>query len=105
MSALSIARHAKSHFVVAANPIYLLSEVDYRIGALLTFEVMEADSSLLPDFVGQREYYSLDGGQPFWAELLSLEPGESTQPALALLRDKPVLRGVFRMLGDEAGVQ
>jgi len=65
MSALSIARLPKSHFVVAANPIFLISEIDYRIGASLAFEVLETDSSSLADLVGQREYFTLDGGQPF----------------------------------------
>jgi hypothetical protein len=86
--------------VGCANPIYLTSEADYREGAKLTFEVLEADASSLRRLLGKIDTFGIDPREPvFIAELTSLEPCESTVEALALLRDKPAMRGtltVFR---------
>ena len=85
--------------VGCASPIYLTSEADYGAGSKLTFELLEADASLLKRLVGKTDTFSIDSPHPrFIAELTSLEPCESTVAALALLRHKPAMRGTLTVL-------
>ena len=99
MSALSIVRDGQKVVATIANPIFLTSPIRVERGAQLTFEVFETDAAILKDLVGTKQLYYLDH-ELYWAELISLELGESTHPSLALLRDKATLRGVFSILGE-----
>ena len=70
-------------------------------GAELVFEMFEVDAGCLRARLGEFRNYGLDRGQQlFSAKLTSLEPCESTHPGLALLRDRPTLRGVFTIEGE-----
>ena len=91
MSALSIFAGEGGPAYGCANPIYVISEE----GDTLSFEVREEDASYLKTLVGKHELYSLDGGRPFFAQLVSLEPCQSTAAALSLMPDVPAMRGVF----------
>ena len=94
MAFLSIARDGM--MVGCANPIYLTSEPDYSSGAKITFEVLDADASVLKRLVGKVETFGFDPSRPpFRAELTSLEPCTSTVVALSLMRDRPAMLGVF----------
>src|SRR5262249_12544640 len=85
--------------VGCASPIYLTSEADYGSGSKLTFELLEADASLLKLLVGKTDTFSIDSRHPrFLAELTSLEPCESTVAALAPLRHQPAMRGILTVL-------
>jgi hypothetical protein len=77
-------------FVVCSNPIFPISEVD---GRKLIFEVFEDDAASLERRRGQIDEYCVDATEPFLGELVSLEMCQSTHPGLALLREKPTMRG------------
>jgi len=82
-----------------ANPIYVTSDMDFRRGAKVIFEVLEADASSLKRLLGEMGTFALDEQHaPFSAHLTSLEPCATTIPALALL-GKPVMRGVLTVHG------
>jgi|HubBroStandDraft_2_1064218.scaffolds.fasta_scaffold161372_1 hypothetical protein len=86
--------------ITCANPIYLTSPIDYSRGSKVTFEVLEANASSLKRLAGKIETFGVDPQQfPFSAELTSLEPCTSTVTALALLRDRPAMRGVLTVHG------
>jgi len=84
-------------FVVCANPIFVLAEPQWQEGAELTFEVLESDVGSLLSQTGTLKEYALDG-QPFWGKLTTLERCVSTHQGLALLRDKPALRGALTII-------
>jgi hypothetical protein len=90
--ALSVIEHG-GRAVVAANPIFVISESDTH----LTFEVLKQDAAALIPLIG-KSYNYVYGSDPFWGQLKSLEPCESTHPGLALLREKATLRGVFLLM-------
>ena len=84
-----------------ANPIFIISDEGRSKGAKLVFEVFEADASGLRARLGKLDQYGIDPRHlMFSAKLTSLEPCESTHPGLALLRDKPTLRGVLTIEGE-----
>jgi hypothetical protein len=86
--------------VICASPIYLTSAIEYRPGAKLMFEVLEADATSLKRLVGKTETFGMDPTQlPFTAQLTNLESCTSTVEALALLRDRPAMRGVLVIRG------
>jgi hypothetical protein len=80
---------------IAANPIFPLDKTVDREGTEIVFEILEADATNLKDLVGKERFFSLDGLEPFFAKLQSLEPCTSTHKALRLMRLKPTLRGVL----------
>jgi hypothetical protein len=85
--------------VVAANPIFVLQDVDdCEIGGELVFEVFEQDAGWLKTLMGSPQTYALNS-QAFTGTLTSLEPCVSTRPGLNLLRDRPTLRGKIVVLG------
>jgi hypothetical protein len=99
MAALSIL-HEDGVMVGCANPIYLTCAMEYRRGAKVTFEVLEADASYLKRLVGKTETFALDPQHPpFTAQLTSLDSCKSTVPALAALRDRPAMCGVLSVHG------
>ena len=100
MSALSILLEdgtldPPSVLVSCANPIFLCTEPVFSAGVDFLFEVLEADARMLQSRLNKQEQYSLDSGPLFFGELKSLQPCDSTHPALGLLRYKPTLRGVM----------
>ncbi len=104
MTALSIVRDGQRAVTVLASPIFPLTSLRVQSGAELTFEVFEKDARGLKPLIGKKQLYVLHG-EPFWAELKTLEPCESTHPGLALLRDRPTLCGVFFILGEARELQ
>ncbi len=98
MSCLSVFDESGIAFV-CANPIFLVSGLDVRPGAKITFEVFKVDASGIRRIIGKREKFGLES-QAFWGTVVSLEPCQSTVPALALLRDRPTMRGVIAVHGD-----
>jgi hypothetical protein len=87
---------------VAANPIFILSQVDDRRGAEIAFEVFEEDTGILNTLIGKKcLYYINPPAKMFWGELTELETCISIHPALTLLRDRRTLRGIFTVFGDD----
>ena len=78
------------------NPIYLTSEVSFRRGDKLTFEVLEQDASQLKSLVGKFELFGLNS-RAFFAQLVTLERCQSTVPPLAMMRDRPTMRGILEI--------
>jgi hypothetical protein len=88
--------------VSCAHSIFLNVEPVLRGGSEFSFEVLEKDAAMLKSRLNKQEQYSLDGGPRFWGELRSLRAYESTDPANALIRFEPALRGsmkVHKMVG------
>jgi hypothetical protein len=96
MACLSVQREGTTVFVVCANPVFPLS--DGRDGAF-EFEVFELDSTSLKNRLRKIDSYIVDNIPPFFGELVSLDLCQSTHPGLALLRDRPTLRGVIKIRG------
>ena len=87
----------------AANPIFLLDALNIRGGGEFRFEVLDAVASQQKAIVGMHQCFYIDETSGvFWAQLRSLEPCVSTHPGLALLRDKPTLRGVLVVVEEGA---
>jgi hypothetical protein len=82
------------------HPAYPVTELKPNCPGEFVFEVLEADGEPLKDDIGQRYLLTADGGQVFWGELLSLTPCTSTVAGLALMRNRPALRGVLRVFPD-----
>lgn len=103
---LSIFRDGRPPAVTVASPVFFTSPTDsLQIGAEITFEVSERDASALKPLVGKDEYYVINFETHFWARLKILEPCKSTHPGLALLRDRPTLRGVLTVFKETAAKQ
>jgi hypothetical protein len=96
MNALSVFAKEGGTVSGCANPIYLTSEVSFRPGDKLTFEVLEQDASQLKSLVGKFELFGLDS-RAFFAQLVTLERCQSTVPALAMMRDRPTMRGILEI--------
>ena len=102
MTCLSVL-HDGGPVIVAANPIFPLDPVTVRGGAEIRFEVFEVDAGKLKSLVGAHRCFYIDQKTGvFWARLNSLERCVSTHPGLALLRDKPTLRGVLIVVDEQA---
>lgn len=87
--------------ISCANPIFIISDGGRKKDAKLVFEVFDNSASGLRRRLGRSDNYGVDPNQPlFSAKLTSLEPCESTHPGLALLRDRPTLRGVLTIDGE-----
>ncbi len=87
---------------VAANPIFILSQVDDRRGAEIAFEVFEEDAGILKTLIGKKRLYYINPPEKiFWGELTELDACTSIHPALTLLRDRRTLRGIFTVFGDD----
>jgi hypothetical protein len=95
MSALSI-QLENGIFSICANPIFPISEFSASLGSQFVFEVFEADAHSLKFRIGQIDHFAMDGAA-FWAKVTSLEPCVSTHTGLALLREKPTMRGVLTL--------
>ena len=80
-------------FVVAANPIYVLSKYDVAPGSSIDFEIIEPDAELLQAHVGTVHVFSIDGTATFTARLGPLVSTVSTHPGLSHRRSQPTLRG------------
>jgi len=87
---------------VAANPIFILSQVDDRRGAEIAFEVFEKDAGILKTIIAKKRLYYINlPVKMFWGELTELETCTSIHPALTLLRERETLRGIFTVFGDD----
>jgi hypothetical protein len=97
LSMYALSRLAEQGIMIrCASPVYAVCEPDYRPGARLTFEVLEADASSLKRLVGKTETFGTDSEHlPFIGQLVSLEPCTSSVAALSLMRAKPAMRGVI----------
>ena len=85
--------HTKG-FVVAANPIYPVSELSAQPGSSIEFEIPEIDAELLMAHVGmEHDFYINDETGTFTARLSPFERVTSSHPGLAYMRDRPTLRG------------
>ena len=86
--------------VSCADPIFLTSGLDYRLGAEITFEVLDVDALGLKRRLGKVEQYGIDSSRPpFSAVLTTLEPCQSTHSALSLERGRATMRGVLKVRG------
>ena len=65
------------------------------------FEILEVDAPKLRDQIGIKLFLTCDGEKPFWGELVLLEPCQSTAPGLNLMRNRPTLKGIFKVYSDE----
>ncbi len=87
--------------VGCANPIFIISDGGRKTGAKLVFEVFDNSARGLRRRLGKPDTYGIDPTQPLFSAILtSLEPCKSTHPGLALLRDRPTLRGVLTIEGE-----
>jgi hypothetical protein len=100
MSSLSYYLDPPGIMAGCASPIYVISEpVDYSPGSEIVFEILAADAGPLQRRLGQRDQYGIDSSAaPFFGVLASLEPCQSTHFALSLMRQKPAMRGVLKVL-------
>ena len=105
MSCLSVIEDkGKMIAIVVANPIFLTSPIEgLPNGSKIVFEVLEIDADGL--IVGDTRYYSIDGRQPFWGTIKSIDHCVSTHPGLDLLRDKPTLRCELEIFSEETSGQ
>ena len=88
MSLLSI--HKDGTVVTWAN-IFLTSPAIFRLGATLTFEVLECEASPLKDLVGRTETLCLDSTCSFVAEIKALDPCIKNAATGAVLTRRGVL--------------
>ena len=90
--------HTKG-FVVAANPIYLLSDLGVTTNGSIEFEILESDADLLIDYVSvPHTFYINDDTGVFTARLSPFVRTISTHSGLALVRNQPVLRGRLEII-------
>jgi hypothetical protein len=94
MTSLSVIENGLPAIVVA-NPIFPLSTDQTRI----TFEILEDDAAALRRLVGRAAFYVIDGVSAA-VRLKSLAACTSTHPGLALMREKPTLRGVLEKFDE-----
>ena len=80
--------------VVCANWILITCDPQFRPGEEVTFEVQEADASLLKVVSNCHEQYAMDSGPLFWAELTSLKHCPLSSEAFCFL-GRPRLRVVL----------
>ena len=93
--------HTKG-FVVAANPIFPISPLSAPAGGSIEFEVFEHDAELLIAHVGTSHlFYINDDTGAFAAMLSPFVRIISTHPGLALMRDRPTLRGRLEIIETE----
>jgi hypothetical protein len=90
MAALTVALSG-----LVANPIFVLRHPpDFAAGGTITFEVLEVDAEGLKAILNRPTTFALDG-RSFSGSLTHLGKNISTHPGLALLREKPTLRGAI----------
>ena len=70
------------------------------------FEVLESNAASLRSELGVKHLLSYNGSAPIWAELVSLEPCESTAVGLGQMHGRPTLRGkLIRLAEDTLALQ
>jgi len=67
----------------------------------LKFEVLEANARSLYKHIGVKQLLTCNGHEPFWGELTDLQPCTPSAAGLALLRDRPALRGTVKIYAGE----
>jgi len=58
--------------------------------------VFTDEAACLEKRISRLDLYAIDD-RAYWGQLASLEPGTSTHTGLALLRHKPVFKGILRI--------
>lgn len=88
---------------IEGQPAILLAHVFIIVQGLdaLKFEVLESNAASLHKHIGVIQLLTCDGDEPFWGELIDLQPCISTATGLALLRDRPALRGTVKIYSGE----
>jgi hypothetical protein len=103
MACLSWQRDGVGSFIVAANPIFLLSELIPPVRGVIEYEILEADAELLEAHVGtSHKFYIDEGSGTFLAKIGPLRPVEGTHPGLSLLGDRTILRGSLDVIDPSA---
>jgi len=87
-----------SVLIVCANPIYPKGKLTIADGVEFAFEVLEVDAGRLKFLLNRKRQYSLDSGPHFLGELKWLEPCDSEDLALSLMRSKATLCGVIAVI-------
>ena len=89
---------------VEGHPVFLLAHVFVIAQGpeAIEFEVLEANASSLHQHVGAKQLLTCGGDEPFWGELVELTPCISTAVGLALLRDRPALKGAIKIYSGES---
>lgn len=90
---------------IEGGPAVVLAQVfvTARLLDVLEFEILEVNAGSLRDYIGKRNYLTYDNDTPFWGELVTLEPCDSTAPGLRLLRDRPTLKGIIKVFPPDSG--
>lgn len=104
MASLSIVRD-DGPTTLLANPLFMLDPIVIVDGAEARFEVFDVDAGMLKSLVGKHQCFYMDSVGIFWAQIKSLELCTSTHPGLALLRNRPTLRGTFVMRASSTRMQ
>lgn len=90
-TAVSLLSIHKNGTVATCANIFLTCPAIFRIGATLTFEVLECEASLLKELVGRTETFCLDSTCSFLAEIKTLEPCIKNAATGAVLTRRGVL--------------
>lgn len=92
-----------SRFVEGQPPVILAHVfVTEQTLDALNFEVLEANAQSLHLHIGKKQLLTCDGQTPFWGELICLERCTSTAAGLNMLRDRPTLKGTFKIYPTES---
>jgi hypothetical protein len=89
----------KMVFTIAANPVFLLTDVSGSLPTRIEFEVLEDIAGALLKRVGSTQFFYIDDlTGAFAATIGALMPVTSTHHALEFMRDKPTLRGYLDIM-------
>lgn len=88
---------------IEGQPVILLAHVFIiaRGSDAIKFEVLEANATSLHKHIGIKQLLTCDGDVPFWGELIDLQSCTPTATGLALLHDRPALRGTVKIYSGE----
>lgn len=88
---------------IEGQPAILLAHIFIIVQGpdALKFEVLEANATSLHKYIGVKQLLTCNGDEPFWGELIDLQPCTPSAAGLALLRDRPALRGTVKIYSGE----
>jgi hypothetical protein len=92
---ISFFKEQNGSMTAYASPIFLKSKVDYSAGAIITFEVLEADASKLIESANKPYTYLIKPSEGPINAILTLEALQPTVEELAT--DQSVLHGKFKV--------
>lgn len=89
---------------IEGQPAILLAHVFIIVqgSGALKFEVLETNAASLHKHIGVKQLLTCDGDEPFWGELIDLQPCTPSAAGLALLRDRTTLRGTVKIYSGES---